>query len=241
MHFMLYLLGAFCAAQSVLGHMEMRQPYALMSRFDPHNNSSQIDYDNKSPLSPDGKNFPCRGHHKTVEFRPVATYEAGKDYTMILDGTATHHGGSCQISLSYDKGKSWKVIKSFMGACPLAPDQKYSFRVPADVDNGKAMLAWTWFNLVGAREMYMNCAHVMIEKGKGGGIKKLPTIFEANIGNKCHTSERKETVFRHAGPAVEYGPGVNPTSTPFPDCDGNTKGMAQYIDQLGQLPLWGWF
>lgn len=34
---------------------------------------------------------------------------------MSLQGTAIHNGGSCQISLSYDNGKTFRVIKSFIG------------------------------------------------------------------------------------------------------------------------------
>lgn len=56
-----------------------------------------------------------------------------------------------------DGGKSFGVIHSVIGGCPLAFD--YTFTVPAGVPAGKnVLLGWTWFNKVGNREMYMNCA-----------------------------------------------------------------------------------
>ena len=56
-----------------------------------------------------------------------------------------HNGGSCQLALSYDRGASWSVIKSFIGGCvrPLAgADQTFRFTVPAGAPRGDALLAW---------------------------------------------------------------------------------------------------
>lgn len=54
-------------------------------------------------------------------------------------------GGSCQISLSFDGGVTWVVIKSIIGGC-ANPDpggsQKFDFTIPGNVQNGDALLAW---------------------------------------------------------------------------------------------------
>ncbi|TPX10330.1 uncharacterized protein E0L32_008735 [Thyridium curvatum] len=63
--------------------------------------------------------------------------------------------------------------------------------IPKEMKNGKAIFAWTWFNKIGNREMYMNCAPVEIEGGSGDEafIKELPPVFVANIPGKCTTKE----------------------------------------------------
>ena len=53
---------------------------------------------------------------------------------------------SCQFSLSYDQGKTFAVIASIIGGCPIA--EAYTIPIPADVPAGtKALFAWTWQNL----------------------------------------------------------------------------------------------
>ena len=138
---------------------------------------------------------------------------------MTLAGTATHGGGSCQLSLSYDNGGSFYVIESMMGGCPLTTT--YDFKIPSDVANGNALFAWTWFNLVGNREMYMNCADVTISGGSSSVSafeSAYPKIFVANVANGCSTVENQQTVFAHPGNQVIYSAGVTSSSPPFPVC-----------------------
>lgn len=78
------------------------------------------------------------------------------------------------MSLSYDDGLTWFVIKSFEGNCPRVripgivsnnydPNQDYVFTIPADFPSGDHVIfAWTWFNASGNREMYMSCSPVAI-------------------------------------------------------------------------------
>ncbi|KAL1964506.1 hypothetical protein VTN77DRAFT_6932 [Rasamsonia byssochlamydoides] len=138
---------------------------------------------------------------------------------MTLAGSATHGGGSCQLSLSYDNGATFHVIQSMEGGCPLTTT--YNFTVPRDAANGHALFAWTWFNLIGNREMYMNCADVVISGGSGTAASfaaKYPEIFVANVGNGCSTVEDRQTVFANPGKQVVYGQGVTSSTPPFPQC-----------------------
>ncbi|KAK2734147.1 hypothetical protein FQN57_001862 [Myotisia sp. PD_48] len=231
MHFLSsVLVGAICAS-TALAHIEMTYPFAIGSKYDRQNTQEEIDYDNPSPLKTDGSNYPCRGNHLNHRWRSVKNYTAGQTDTIKLAGIA-HRGGSCQLSLSYDNGKTFKVIQSEMGGCPLTLQSK--FQIPTFAPTGKALLGWTWFNYEGNREMYMNCAMIEITGGPEDTSKfnSLPEIFKANIGpkfNNCKTTEYKEVVFAHPGEVVRYGASqasgaqrpVTPQDPPSPICDGN--------------------
>ncbi|KAK2736604.1 hypothetical protein FQN57_000721 [Myotisia sp. PD_48] len=216
MRSILFILGFLCAY--AFGHIEMNKPYPLHSKFDPKNGPGNIDYSNTSPLRADGGNFPCKKYHVNAEWRSVATYAAGGSYSMSLAGSATHGGGSCQLSLSTDNGQSFKVILSMMGGCPLT--SSYSFQIPTSVPSGKALFAWSWFNKIGNREMYMNCAQVEITGGATDltAWNALPDLFIANIQKGCSIREGVEAVFANPGEKVIYGGSVTRSSPVNPVC-----------------------
>jgi len=111
-------------------------------------------------------------------------------------------GGSCQASLSEDNGKSFRVMKSYIGGCPV-PNKAFTFTVPKETMSGPAVFAWTWFNNQGNREMYMNCASVTITDGGSGMGGSYPYTFRANIGNGCSTEGGTDVVFPNPGKDVE--------------------------------------
>lgn len=55
-----------------------------------------------------------------------------------------HNGGSCQVSLSFDEGKTFTVIKSYIGDCPHASggNQNFEFTIPSSTPSGQAIFAW---------------------------------------------------------------------------------------------------
>ncbi|EJT51965.1 hypothetical protein A1Q2_03172 [Trichosporon asahii var. asahii CBS 8904] len=184
-------------------HMEMTYPAPFRSKSNPH--ATEIEYSMTSPLNADGSNYPCKGFLSDLNGpggAVTAEWTAGQNYHFTLQGGANHAGGSCQASLSYDGGKTFTVIQSIVGNCPstVAPTD-YPVTVPGDAPSGDAIFAWTWFNNLGNREMYMNCAHIKINGGSGGsGFSSRPTIFEANIGNGCSTLEGSDVEFPNPGP-----------------------------------------
>ncbi|KAL1297554.1 hypothetical protein AAFC00_006122 [Neodothiora populina] len=224
-------------APQALAHMEMSWPYPLHSKYDPANNYQNIDYSMTSPLVADGSNFPCKGYQNDRPINNVATWTAGTTYNMTLAGSAVHGGGSCQLSLSYDNGATFRVIQSMIGGCPLV--DKYDFTLPSYVPNGQALFAWTWQNLQGNREFYMNCAEVKITGSTAGSANKrdassgfssfedLPFIWKANLPgiNDCTTTEGTTPVYPDPGPAVVYGSGASSSSSPTDNpgqCDAPT-------------------
>ncbi|KAJ5295827.1 hypothetical protein PENANT_c001G01890 [Penicillium antarcticum] len=148
-------------ASTVSAHMQLSKPYPIRSPLN-KDAKGQKDYSYTNPLSSSGSDYPCKGYAKD-DFEAVDTWAPGSSQEMTLEGSATHDGGSCQLSLTYDLGKTFKVIESIEGDCPIA--KKYQFDIPSDAPAGDALFAWTWFNKVGNREMYMNCAMITI----GGG------------------------------------------------------------------------
>ncbi|KAK3989595.1 hypothetical protein QBC44DRAFT_327226 [Cladorrhinum sp. PSN332] len=228
--------GAFVAllagAQLATAHMEIKEPAPFRSKFNP--NAVNIDYTNTAPLADSGANYPCKGYHSdfgTAAGKSVASYAPGSSYQFTVDGQAPHGGGSCQVSLSYDGGKTFTVIQSIIGSCPLA--STYPFTIPSDAPEGEAIWAWTWSNKIGNREQYMNCAAVTITKGAAKrdevvkraslGFSSRPALFVANIGTTtCRVAEGTDVVFPNPGPDVVNNGGNQ--QPPSGDCGASGPG-----------------
>ncbi|KYK61272.1 extracellular protein [Drechmeria coniospora] len=203
------LAAAVALAALVNGHMEMTDPPPLGSTFNPNTDEAFKDYNMRSPMNITGNDFPCRKHHEfmgTPRGKPVASWIPGQSYSMTIAGSADHKGGSCQASVSLDRGKSFKVIQSYIGNCPPPGESKYDFTLPSDVPSGEMLFAWSWLNNMGNREMYMNCAVIDV---KAGGKKRAapsvplaerPDMFVANVGNGVCTYEGTDVEFPEPGP-----------------------------------------
>lgn len=205
-------------ASLTAAHMQMSDPPPFRSKHNPY--TTDVDYSMNSPLDASGSNYPCKGYHSlldTPQGQSVATWEAGGSYSLSVEGSATHNGGSCQASLSYDGGRTFKAIHSFIGGCPLK--STWPFTLPNDTPAGEAVFAWTWFNNIGNREMYMNCAHVTIkarsardehesgvslnDRSPSDSFSSRPANFIANVGNGCSTVEGADVLFPKPGPDVD--------------------------------------
>jgi hypothetical protein len=188
----------------------------------------------QAPLLESGADYPCKF---PAGFTPQEQAPADIAFginSMTLMGGATHSGGSCQISISKDvpptKNSKFEVLKSIEGGCPSdfpgnlsdnpsEPLPPLSYTVPQSMAAGKYTIAWTWFNKSGNREMYMNCAPVQLKAAGGkrdvAKISKkrqagLPTMFIANIGNGCGTTEGSDVTFPDPGQDVSKGGKVIP-------------------------------
>ena len=199
---------------------------------------------NNSPLAPDGSDYPCKQRPGVYDAaKSTATMPVGAKQTLSFQGGATHGGGSCQVSITSDekptKDSDFKVIHSIEGGCPspqagnvgndagaMLPNN-FEYSIPAGVEPGKYTLAWTWFNKVGNREMYMNCAPIVVEGGskrrdidnstisenddeeinaeyfEKRDISSLPPMFTANIGGECTTRESVDLQFPQPGQSVQ--------------------------------------
>jgi len=212
-----YLAAASTLLSAASAHMIMSTPV-------PYGKSSL----NNSPLDPSGSDFPCKQRSGVYEAQGASNSAAvGATVKLAFTGSAVHGGGSCQISLTSDKAPSktskWMVIHSIEGGCPAKGQagngaaSDYSFSIPAGVAAGEYTLAWTWFNKVGNREMYMNCAPFTVTGGSKRSVEarkesarmsrradSFPAMFTANIcGSTCITKESVDLQFPDPGANVD--------------------------------------
>ncbi|WWD02224.1 hypothetical protein V865_000262 [Kwoniella europaea PYCC6329] len=201
------ILSSLLFASGAFAHCQLAWPFPLHSPLNPATPEAIKDYSNTSPLITDGT-YPCKGfiNNPSSDMGSVATFSAGSSMNYTIAGTATHGGGSCQISMSYDQGSTWNVIYSQVGGC-LVDGMTTTITIPSEAPNGDALFAWGWFNRQGNREMYHNCAPVTITNG-GSGLNSndYPTPFVANANvNECKTIENIDVVFPNPGKNVNYG------------------------------------
>ncbi|KAF5878708.1 putative carbohydrate-binding module family 18 protein [Botrytis fragariae] len=236
-------LGAILCASVINAHMSLTWPLPFRSALNPNAAQSQIDYSITAPLAASGANFPCKYNDMgTAGGKSVVTWSAGQTANWTVGTGAIHGGGSCQVALSYDSGKTFKVIHSYIGSCPTAVSSSAGFTVPADAPAGEAMFAWTWQNQVGNREFYMSCAAVTIESTKARAAPAVafsarPDLFLVNLGNGCTSVEGKAVNYPNPGPDADVtrktsdsgtftgtcGP-VNGVASSGSDASGSTSG-----------------
>lgn len=232
-----FIPAALLATSTVQAHMMMANPIPFGQ-----------DSLNNFPLAGDGSDFPCKLRSDTYEYTPEVlshnTFHVGDQPLLSFIGSATHGGGSCQISLTTDLEPStksqWMVIHSIEGGCPAnvpgnspggasTPDPTtFNFTIP-DIADGRYTLAWTWFNRIGNREMYMNCAPIQILANSGSKKREakslskqadFPGLFIANI-NGCITPEGVDIHFPNPGDSVDYlGEPANLQPSGSPACTG---------------------
>ncbi|TVY32334.1 hypothetical protein LSUB1_G008669 [Lachnellula subtilissima] len=222
MQYTTILAALALGSTTAMAHMEMSFPPPLKSKFNSH--AKNADYSMTSPLSGVAQ-FPCKGYQTamsdtTGEGASVVTWAPGAKANFTVVGGATHSGGSCQAALSYDVGKTFTVIHSYIGNCPTSSGQNFDFTIPSDAKTGSALFAWTWFNKVGNREIYMNCASVTIGAAskkrtiseRDTAFSSRPGLFVANVDpNGCHSVEGKDLAFPDPGPDLTGTAGATDT------------------------------
>ncbi|KAI1316179.1 hypothetical protein EDD11_010351 [Mortierella claussenii] len=138
------------------------------------------------------RSLPCNGYNKPG---PVTNLKAGQTInvrfwgpalpTKYLDtlppkpsggnqiNQARHGGGFCEMSLSYDGGKTFHLIGKYSRSCPdfyydwpvKIPDNAPSCNTP-----GKCLFVWSW-TAVNVPQFYINCADIRIQgRAQGGSL-----------------------------------------------------------------------
>ncbi|KAK4441877.1 hypothetical protein QBC34DRAFT_339605 [Podospora aff. communis PSN243] len=119
----------------------------------------------------------------TYEYPPPADISKWKTIYTIIGGCPTGYEGNLPVIGTDQDGRAEGP------QCP-EPDsprtdciRSFNIPIPKDVPSGNATFAWTWFNKIGNREYYMNCAPVSITGGSSDTafFDSLPTMFAANM------------------------------------------------------------
>ncbi|KAF9432426.1 hypothetical protein BGZ76_010829 [Entomortierella beljakovae] len=99
---------------------------------------------------------------------------------------ARHGGGRCEFSLSYDGGKTFRLIAVYTRTCPDAYYQ-WPVRIPKNVPScnvkGKCLFSWSWVANI-LPQYYHNCADINLVGVKGGKMPKLRPAPKNMGGNK---------------------------------------------------------
>ncbi|ORX66639.1 hypothetical protein DL89DRAFT_65774 [Linderina pennispora] len=182
-------------ATAVLGHMEITYPcprYSPRCATRPTLPPGQsFDYNLNVPAGSNGNINSPICHHDTPWPQANEVWTAGETVSVKFNaGGATHSGGHCEFSVSYDGGQTFVVLYQRLRYCffTSAPSQggtdsvrTYTFNLPATLPGApRVTFLWSWVNAVGNREFYSNCADVAIKGAAGSYTGKKVTI--ANYG-----------------------------------------------------------
>ncbi|KAF9356431.1 hypothetical protein BGX26_005295 [Mortierella sp. AD094] len=206
------LFAALSILSSTSAHMAISNPRAQAGPWT-KNPSNKV----HAWIGYEGKKFPCGGYpkgpvtkYKAGDIIPVRFWTFGMDYTKFPPPKnikpSRHGGGACEFSLSYDAGKTWKVIGQYTKTCPdiyhewpvLIPHN-----VPSCTDSDKCLFAMSW-TAYATNQYYHHCANIVIDGAKNGKLPQLDmTIVDV--------SARRQKMNVHAkGDAGPTGPGPNP-------------------------------
>ncbi|KAI7785267.1 hypothetical protein LA080_007551 [Diaporthe eres] len=126
----------------------------------------------------------------TYEYPPPADPAKWKTiYTIIGDCPAKAAGNLPTVEKDKDGRENGPQCGNDSGSECV---RSYDIPIPAGIQNAEnATFAFTWFNKIGNREMYMNCAPVSIVGGTDDEefMDSLPPVFQANIPGQCTTGE----------------------------------------------------
>ncbi|ORX66634.1 hypothetical protein DL89DRAFT_65749 [Linderina pennispora] len=180
---------------AALGHMQINYP---CPRYSPHCATTpalpageSVDYNLANPIGSNGTVLAPLCHYTTPWPTNVATWTAGQTVTVqFYPSGATHTGGHCEFSISYDGGKTFVVLHQELQYCfytapPSAGGvntvRSYTFTLPSNLPGSDhALFAWSWVNASGNREFYNDCADITIVGAAGSYTGKQMTI--ANYG-----------------------------------------------------------
>ena len=223
--------AALAFFSTVNAHMKMKSPV-------PYGSTTL----NNSPLDDTGADFPCKQRPGVYDISQMNNIPVGVPQELTFTGSAVHGGGSCQVSVTLDqkptKNSQWKVIHSIIGGCPsnvtgnLVANADgdgaavFQFTMPKGMPNGQYTLGWTWFNKVGNREMYMNCAPITVTGGGNDNsvMEKLPDMFVANIPfETCNIPANVNYQFPNPGDSVETREAADIGTSLSGDCASMTK------------------
>ena len=175
-----------------------------------------LDTLNNSPLNnvapgAAGSDFPCKLRTGVYDITSMNNMKVGEPQLLNFTGSASHGGGTCHLSITTDleptAKSTFRLIQVFEGACPKYSDgneytNPFTFQLPEGTPNGRLTLVWTWYNRIGAREIYQNCAPLSVTGGADNidYYDSLPNAWFANLPNTdCATADGMDAIVPFPG------------------------------------------
>ncbi|KAF2161786.1 lytic polysaccharide monooxygenase [Zasmidium cellare ATCC 36951] len=222
----------------VAGHMIMQNPVPFGKET--LNNSPLVD----TAIGSSQSDFPCKQRAGVYKIDTINKYQVESPIELNFTGSASHGGGTCQISITRDlepTAKSdFRVIQTFSGGCPTAQDGNsgstdFSFKIPKGFPNGRATLAWTWYNKIGNREIYMNCAPLDISGGSSDTtvFDSLPHQYIINLpttgSDYCKSADSADVLIPDPGQYNTKAPTAKLEAPTGPGCAAAAKAITNGV------------
>ncbi|KAM3418386.1 hypothetical protein BST61_g4380 [Cercospora zeina] len=183
--------------------------------------------------------YPCQ--LQTYNYTVMNEMAVGKPQELSFKGSASHGGGTCQLAISLDpkptKDSVFKLIQVFEGGCPTSGEgnsgsHPFTFTVPDGFPNGEFALAWTWYNKIGNREIYQNCAPIRVTGGADNNdvYDSLPEHYIINLPtSECSSVESTDQIIPFPGQYILKGEGAKPASATGPSCEASAAAMTKNV------------
>ncbi|KAK5132910.1 hypothetical protein LTR08_008356 [Meristemomyces frigidus] len=223
---------------AVNSHIIMQTPVPF--GIDSLNNSPLVD---AKPGST-GSDFPCKLRSGVYDISTMNNMAVGQPMELSFTGSASHGGGTCQLAITTDlepaANSTFKLIQTFEGGCPINAGgndgtHPFTFQLPTGTPNGRLTFAWMWYNHVGNREIYMNCAPLDVTGGsdKLDYYNSLPNAYIINLPTtECSTVETTDQTIPFPGQFILKEPSATLGTATGPSCAASaaaqTEGISGY-------------
>jgi hypothetical protein len=224
-------------AGSVSGHLILQNPVPF--GVDTLDNSPLLDVAIGSATS----NFPCKQRQGVYDISTMNNMKVGDPQLLDFKGSASHGGGTCQLAISTDKqptaNSTWKLIQVYQGDCPTSASgngetDKFTWSLPKETPNGQITFTWIWYNYEGNREIYMNCAPIMVTGGSDSldGYNSLPNAFIINLTDQeCGSPENVAVIIPTPGQYFLKGKQTQASAT-GPSCSASIAAQTSGVTGL---------
>ncbi|TKA28704.1 hypothetical protein B0A50_03032 [Salinomyces thailandicus] len=217
------------------GHLIITSPIPF--GVDSLNNSPLVDAKPGTSQS----DYPCKQRSGVYDISSMNHVQVGKPNLLSFEGSASHGGGTCQLVITTDleptANTTFKLFQTYEGNCPVVSDgntgtDKFTWALPEGTPNGRLTFAWMWFNRIGNRELYMNCAPLDVTGGSDSSdfYESLPNAYVVNMPTEeCATVDSADAEIPFPGQYVLKNPSASIVAATGPSCKASAAAMTEGV------------
>jgi len=185
--------------------------------------------------------YPCKLRAGVYDITAMNNMKVGDTQELSFIGSASHGGGTCQLVYTTDLEPSanttFKLFQTFEGACPVQADgnagtHPFTFVLPEGTPNGRLTMAWIWYNRIGDREIYMNCAPLDVTGGsdKLDFYNSLPNAYIINLPTTdCASFDNVDAKIPFPGQYVMSNTFTSIAAATGPSCAKSAAAMTEGV------------